>query len=400
MASPHLIPLVRRLRTSLEDNVVRELPGVKFPNLRDVVFHRNSRLERELIKKKTLVVAGTIISLPSIRRVGLLWLTLQNIQDLRRLFDHSSPHLEALLLHEVRISNSSEEPEKPRRAPPLRLATIKQLHVPGVHCPTRALLSALGPFDFSMLEDIEYSIVNRMQYTTALLNRGRSTITRLKVDGTLSQAHIATLALLTALTELHIRTGNTTEDLASVGALLEALPVPSLLEIVALQFEYGQWEIGELDNLRTALMRTPLPSLRRLEIRVRTIVSRTDGVDPRSEIRAALAEFDTMLSVVVLPLFLCRSTESVQRMWCRHVYASDRSRAGPSTLALSLIGKAVHWVHVRQVWIRREWHGGSECTNGSLAGLDRSGVTRLVWKLLGSLEFGWMVVGRSGLGAG
>ncbi|KAJ7830552.1 hypothetical protein B0H14DRAFT_3143484 [Mycena olivaceomarginata] len=307
MASPHLIPLVRRLRTSLEDNVVRELARVKFPNLRDVVFHRNLRLERELIKKKTLVVAGTITSLPSIRRVGLLWLTLQDIQDLRRLFDHSSPHLEALLLHEVRIRNSSEEPEKPRLAAPLRRATIKQLHVPGVHGPTRALLSSLGPFDFSMLEDIEYSIVKRMQYTTALLNRGRSTITRLKVDGTLSQAHIATLALLTALTELHIRTGNTTEDLAGVVALLAALPVPSLLKIVGLQFEYiGQWEIGELDNLRTALMRTPLPSLRRLEISVRPIVSRTDGVDPRSEIRAALAEFDTMLSVVVLPLFLVR----------------------------------------------------------------------------------------------
>ncbi|KAF7349906.1 hypothetical protein MVEN_01291300 [Mycena venus] len=115
-------------------------------------------------------------------------------------------------------------------------------------------------------------------------------------------AHIATLALLTAL---HIRTGNTAEDLADVRALFEA--VPSLFEVVGLHFTgIGQWEIGGLDNLRTALIRTALPSLHRLEISVRLIVAWTDSVVPRSEIWAALAEFDTLLSLVVLPFLSVR----------------------------------------------------------------------------------------------
>ncbi|KAJ7111379.1 hypothetical protein C8R44DRAFT_985518 [Mycena epipterygia] len=38
-ATPHLVPFVRRLRASLEEDVVEQLRKVDFPNLQDIVFH-------------------------------------------------------------------------------------------------------------------------------------------------------------------------------------------------------------------------------------------------------------------------------------------------------------------------------------------------------------------------
>ncbi|KAJ6577749.1 hypothetical protein B0H19DRAFT_1062332 [Mycena capillaripes] len=40
-ASPHLVPLVRRLRVGLEEVVVVQLSQIIFPNLRDIILHRN-----------------------------------------------------------------------------------------------------------------------------------------------------------------------------------------------------------------------------------------------------------------------------------------------------------------------------------------------------------------------
>ncbi|KAJ6612913.1 hypothetical protein B0H10DRAFT_2050450 [Mycena sp. CBHHK59/15] len=289
-ASPHLLPLVRRLRASLEDDVVKELSWVRFPNLQDVVLHRRTET---LIKKKTLVAAGRIIGLPSIRRVGLIGPTFRDMQDLRWLFDHWPTQLEALLLHEVRIKASSDERGL---SAPLQRATIKQLHLSGLNGPP-PLLSPMCPFDISALQDIEYPIVKRMQSITALLNRGRSTITRLKAHGALNDTHIATVARLTALTHLAIND----DDLAAVGRLLGALSSSNLLEVLSLDIAYtGQLGMPPLNNLRAAVMGTPLPSLRQLEIRVCPLFPQTDGVDPRSLIRTALAEFDAMGRLSVL----------------------------------------------------------------------------------------------------
>ncbi|KAJ7181403.1 hypothetical protein C8R43DRAFT_270461 [Mycena crocata] len=246
-SSEPLASYVRRLWTSLEDGVLRELVRVKFPNLRDVLFHRDEQHSHESIKKKTLAAAGRIIGLPSVRRVGLLWLTFRDMRDSHSLFDQCSSHLEALLIHQVRVKkgNSTGVPLPSRRA------VIKQLQLLSDE-PPMVLLSRTSPFDFAHLRDIEYCIANRRIFIDALLTRSQVTITGIKITlvGRLDYEHITYLAHLPHLTDIEVAS----DDVAAM-AFIRALTSSNRLETMSIHFPYFGTELGTslLNDLRTAL---------------------------------------------------------------------------------------------------------------------------------------------------
>jgi hypothetical protein len=176
--SPHLIPLVRRLRFSTELDVLRPLSRFQFPNLVAVLIHRrrggpSSEACLSLIKQ--------LISAPSIRRVGLLSLIFPDIRTLGRIFENCAPELDSILLHYVSVSDGNDVSQGDGSAPPhcVKVKTLRFEANYGQDAPW--LVSPLSPFDWSELAELDPS-PRPTSAVLAILDRAKRTIRRLTLD--------------------------------------------------------------------------------------------------------------------------------------------------------------------------------------------------------------------------
>lgn len=176
-ASPRLIPLVRRLRATLtEVYVVEELSRMKFPNLKEVVFHST---DDSTTKERSLVAVAEIVGLPSIRRVGLQFPCFHSLQDLTRIFEQCPPHLDSLSLQQITVDSlpTQNAPILPARRP-----VIKHLDV---HLSSQ-VFGPFCPFDFSSLEDPKCHLSFFTQDDAGTIEHSRETLKRLYPYGVLN----------------------------------------------------------------------------------------------------------------------------------------------------------------------------------------------------------------------
>ncbi|KAJ7110619.1 hypothetical protein C8R44DRAFT_261761 [Mycena epipterygia] len=175
--SPHLTRLVRRLRASLEDEVIKQLATVKFSNLEELFLNRR---RGGVSKSSVLLSAAEIIGLPSIRHVGLLFLIFRDMHDLARLFEKCTDQLQALYLDNTSVLPYFDTPDPLAFA---QRAKIKRLHFAGDR--TRKywawLLHPLCSFDLTELHDVDGGGMNVFSPASALLELSCSTIERLVI---------------------------------------------------------------------------------------------------------------------------------------------------------------------------------------------------------------------------
>ncbi|KAJ6559737.1 hypothetical protein B0H19DRAFT_1145706 [Mycena capillaripes] len=176
-ASPHLIPLVRRLRVALDENVVQQLSQISFPLLQDIIFHRNLARTAETTNDAICLAVAKMIALPSVRRLGLINAIFHDWQSFAKLCIDSTPQLESLVLRCVNVMSHSLG----QTPLPARRASIQQLQLLDRGAP-KWLLYPLSPFDFSQLTSVNLNIMVMDQITVALIEGARSTITRLKLN--------------------------------------------------------------------------------------------------------------------------------------------------------------------------------------------------------------------------
>ncbi|KAJ7114930.1 hypothetical protein C8R44DRAFT_984256 [Mycena epipterygia] len=263
-ASSHLAPLIRRLRISLDEDTVKQLCKVKFPNLQDIIFHNHGCY----ISAASIPFAGELNSLPSIRRVGLLSLLFCDMDELRRLFEHFPPRFESLFMHNVIMVVYPGEPVLSR------CPKIKQLSVSG----SISLVEQSCPFDFSQLCDVDSSRVwdlnSVMPAVARLLDRSRMTITRLKLHtwhvapyGDAEVSRLTSPHLFPALTHLAIVTMG--HALNIVEALIVPLPPSSRIQVLTLEICQAQLRyLTPLGSLVSTLASMSLPALHRIEVLV------------------------------------------------------------------------------------------------------------------------------------
>ncbi|KAF7348769.1 hypothetical protein MVEN_01396400 [Mycena venus] len=235
-ASPHLIPLVRRLRVALDERVV-QLSQIKFSHLRDIVFHRNNAGTPQPANDAVCLAVAKMIALPSIRRLGLINAIFDNPQSFAQLCLDSTPQLESLFLYCVNVRTHSSD----QTSPPARRASIQQLQLIDGR-PPQWLLNPLSPFDFSQLTNVDlFSMRAMVPITIALIDGARSTITRLKLNADFfakyDQSNLTMLATLPALQHLSVFChGHLLED---VEMFLALLPTSNRVEFLELEINKG-----------------------------------------------------------------------------------------------------------------------------------------------------------------
>ncbi|KAJ7110582.1 hypothetical protein C8R44DRAFT_800256, partial [Mycena epipterygia] len=288
-ASPRLLSFVRRLRTSLQEEMVTQLSTVKFPNLQEIVLHRGG-----VTDESSSMAVAKIISLPSIRRVGLVFPFFRTVYDFARLFQHSTPRLESLFLHEIGFMSFLQD-----RTPPAPPRPIKQLHLSS-YTTSKWIHDPLCPFDFSTLEYVECKRGFLNDADAVILDLSRSTLTRLNINPRVyhanhdfSKPRSASLARFAALT--HLQISASCHDLTDIESLVRSLPPSNCLENLVLDIMYferldPQKRLSNLRNLGTALAGVSLPALRRIEI---VLLSKPEALDSvtRNQVRATFGEF-------------------------------------------------------------------------------------------------------------
>ncbi|KAJ7096931.1 hypothetical protein C8R44DRAFT_989178 [Mycena epipterygia] len=298
VASPHLVPLVRRLRVSLEEEVVKQLSAVKFPNLQVIVFHRRIG---GAATEGTLSSAAEIIRLPSITRVGMLFPIFENMQDLGRLFEHCTPNLGSLFLHQITVNSKPDA-----NSTASQYAKIHHLRLSERTIPDWFLYPSC-PFDLSLLSNVDYSAVIEIKSVIPMLDKSRATITHLKLHAQdIEYAESATLQATSitrypSLTHLSVVVSAHTADV-DASALLAQLPPTNRIQVLALDIR-GLRDASALRGLGSALAGTSLPALRRLAIVGRRIAAGAEGVRAEAEVQlhGAFVKFEErgVLDVVV-----------------------------------------------------------------------------------------------------
>ncbi|KAJ7114857.1 hypothetical protein C8R44DRAFT_740217 [Mycena epipterygia] len=284
--SPHLVALIRRLRVSLQEDVVKQLRNVKFPNLQEIVFHTAGGR----VSEPSFVYGAEIIGLPSIHRLGLVFLVFHDADDLRRLLGHVTTRLESLFLH-IAVELYSRVPTI---AAPSPYPKIQQLRLVGRTCP-RWLTSDYCPFDFSELLDV--GVVEGQSFIP-ILDRSRFTITRLHLKACRGVEKL-NLRRFPSLTHLTIFA--TENDFTRVGVLLEPLPSSSRLAVITLRITMtGQHYAASLQSLGSTLAAMPLPALCRVNVLVSFFGA--DSADMESQVQAAFVEFNGRSAYMSLSL--------------------------------------------------------------------------------------------------
>ncbi|KAJ6492055.1 hypothetical protein C8R45DRAFT_191280 [Mycena sanguinolenta] len=153
-SSPHLLVFIQRMRTSLEPGVLQLLTKFSFPNLHDIVFH--GRINGPA-SGEAILLASKLISSLSVRRVGLLSLIFNDVQDLHRLLEQRAPALDSIFLDKLIVQNEKPAAEEGNRAPARSfLVHVKALRwVSHNRLQPAVILDPAFPLDLSKLEDVD-----------------------------------------------------------------------------------------------------------------------------------------------------------------------------------------------------------------------------------------------------
>jgi hypothetical protein len=179
-ASPHLAPFVRRLRASIQTDVLNQFRDMHLPNLAEFFLNKNMN---DLVMLPAILAAAEIIALPSIRRVGLLEVIVDNDRDFGLLFEKATPQLQNLRLSDAGVEYC--QPTMPTDAVPRNIArkSLTTLHVRGMMIPgpSRHILCPSFPFEISALQDVDCTGLDEPS-AAALLDHVRPTLRRLAID--------------------------------------------------------------------------------------------------------------------------------------------------------------------------------------------------------------------------
>ncbi|KAJ7116243.1 hypothetical protein C8R43DRAFT_1137921 [Mycena crocata] len=267
--SPHLLPLVRRLRADFTEGMLTMLNTVKFPNLREILLeHNGNRLEPD---PASISAAAVLISLPSLRRLALSTLDFRDLDDCRRLFALCTPRLDSVYLLSVTITSYPQK--QPSRYPMNRVA-VKRMKLERFGM--EWLLDPCSPLDLSALSEFDGSDLDEPENITGILEGAPMTLTQLKV-GAAQKPDILNafdFTRLPFLSQLSISTSSLWWVLSSTELLLQSLPASNRIRV--LTFEVGRSAVyplpaGALRSLTTTLMAATLPVLQRLEVNVEAI---------------------------------------------------------------------------------------------------------------------------------
>ncbi|KAJ7159453.1 hypothetical protein C8R46DRAFT_1354188 [Mycena filopes] len=297
-ATPHLLPFVRRLRVTCgAEAAVERLATVQFPNLDEVVFYRG---HGGTLEESTLAAMRSIIGLPTIRRVGLLFPRFRNADDFRHIFQ-LKPHLEFLRCHMFKLQ-ALESKLTDRGAP---TTTIKELQI--IQSESDAMANS---FDFSRLEKLECDVRLLAHSDAEVLVLSRSTLTCLKIGARNGfydfrpPYHTHPLSGLSALRSLHIVSDvNNSKDITM--ALTQISSTPNCLETVTLTLlHFDQQDtptrLSSLHDLASRVVSLPLQALRRLDICLGRISGNDKDEIPR-EVETAFSLFPASVKVSVIP---------------------------------------------------------------------------------------------------
>ncbi|KAJ7627342.1 hypothetical protein FB45DRAFT_1060067, partial [Roridomyces roridus] len=223
--SPHLIPLVRRIRIGLGHEVGSPLSTIKFPNLNELVLHGRLRSHGVDIKRTP---AAALLRTPSLRRVGLVYPIFRRPQDMYSLFTSVSPTVGFLSLQRVLVEDGhSLSPISAADYPTSKIKSLR-LHRLYIHHP-----ECLGPFDLSELRELDYG--NSLTPVFArVLEEARESIVCLILNAEQAVKSLPSLLSgLPALTDLTLVSDAGTS--AGIETLLSSLHPFSLLARLSLR---------------------------------------------------------------------------------------------------------------------------------------------------------------------
>ncbi|KAJ7500667.1 hypothetical protein B0H11DRAFT_786575 [Mycena galericulata] len=208
--SPHLIPLVRRLRLSPDHGVLSPLCELQFPNLWEIVLHlpRVGNFDDSRI-----CLVSKLLSTPALVRAGLIFVTFRSTQDISRIFQHCPSTFNSLSLTAVYIKSDEKNDL-------LLVSTYARSKIRALGAHLLAQPECLAPFDLSALEELDCGRVV-IPIVLDVLAAAHLTIFRLTIDAQIARTRPALLRNLPALMHLTIVSQARPED---VETLLEALP--------------------------------------------------------------------------------------------------------------------------------------------------------------------------------
>ncbi|KAF7319768.1 hypothetical protein MKEN_00759200 [Mycena kentingensis (nom. inval.)] len=235
--SPHLCVYVRRLRLAFEPGVLEALSALPFANLREVVLHRRGG---GAITAEAIRLAASLVALPSLERVGLIYAIFTTMRDIAALFAGAHPGLTAITLMDVNVVDPTDlDVEGAKRT------VVRKLYAEDSHYryDQSWLLNPNAPFDLSRVEELAYG--RRLNQTASqLLKAVEKTLVRVTVDAQyavdISYANNAkNPALLASFPRLkHVIITSTAPGLRDVATLLSAVSPPTL-ETVTIVFDPG-----------------------------------------------------------------------------------------------------------------------------------------------------------------
>ncbi|KAK7017712.1 hypothetical protein R3P38DRAFT_2539992 [Favolaschia claudopus] len=252
-SSPHLAPLVCRVRACFTPEVLGRLGEVELPNLRYLALFRPLK---DNLASKPIQEAASLICRRPIQDLKLQDLAIQSMEDFIGLFQHRVDDLDKLTLSSIHVHFIENAPvDNPLRTPKPKLKGLSYNSVMFSHS---WLADASFPFDLTALEEMDIGgamtetwrrmlDVNRLSLRKFWINAQEvnTKFTKTPVPATL-------LARLPALQVLTI--GSLGEELNDVEILLDGIPPRHQLQLVRLMLMTRPRE-DMLQHLGTAFMR-------------------------------------------------------------------------------------------------------------------------------------------------
>ncbi|KAJ7629240.1 hypothetical protein DFH06DRAFT_1338525 [Mycena polygramma] len=288
--SPHLIPFIRRMRLSLEANVLRPLSQLEFPNLYDVVFHH---ADEDAANEETISLAARLIGAQAITRVGLIVPVFKNMYDMGRLLERHTPALKSFYLYKPILRETVAEGERPASIAPR--PQIETLECPwAYHADPVYLLDPMFPLDLSALTVLTWDT----HLSPPSQACGKDRTHTYSPDCRCAYVYLAHtnvsnprlfLARLPALRHLTITWA--THQPADVEALLAGLPPQHPLHSLDLQIRTLH-KLSEQQLRPVAAARASLHDACDVTVSVRRFLGSVDGIDDGPLLRTLFAELD------------------------------------------------------------------------------------------------------------
>ncbi|KAF7304517.1 hypothetical protein HMN09_00854300 [Mycena chlorophos] len=234
---------LRRLRLAFEDDVLRPLEALApelLPHLREVFLHERVGGP---IPEETIALAANLIGLPTVERVGLIYVIFASATDVVKLFEKRSAKLDALFFFAPDVQDAALD----RLPSGTTKAVTRRLHLEfGFRRQNHSwLFDVDSPFDLTQVKEFSFGqIVGPHVLKVFELSRGTLRTVTLNApyiadrDFSQDQTHPDILARLPALT--HVVIQSTPTRLRNVATLLSAVPISNArLKIVTIAFDPG-----------------------------------------------------------------------------------------------------------------------------------------------------------------